>query len=100
MIFDVRIRHRGGANRSARVRPILYLAFAQAWFRDDVNFKGRQTASWWRDFSSTAARKLFMRLDQARYVERLEAIAERHGEDLVALRAPLSYRAVNMRLEK
>lgn len=40
LIFDYRLFHFGGANRSARVRPILYLVYARSWFDDIHNFPG------------------------------------------------------------
>jgi Phytanoyl-CoA dioxygenase (PhyH) len=38
-LMDYRIWHRGRANRSARPRPILYIAYSREWFTDIVNFK-------------------------------------------------------------
>lgn len=40
IIFDLRIKHRGTPNKSEVVRPIIYLSYVNAWYRDAVNFKG------------------------------------------------------------
>ena len=42
LLFDYRLFHHGGANRSAAVRPILYLVYARSWFEDTHNFPGRE----------------------------------------------------------
>ena len=39
MLVDYRLWHRGTANRSQVVRPILYLIYARPWFTDFRNFK-------------------------------------------------------------
>lgn len=40
LIFDHRLFHFGGANRTVGVRPILYLVYARSWFDDMHNFPG------------------------------------------------------------
>ena len=37
VIFDSRTQHAGGANRSQRARPILYLVFARPWFDEAMH---------------------------------------------------------------
>ena len=37
IIFDSRTQHAGGANRSQRARPILYLVFARPWFDEAMH---------------------------------------------------------------
>lgn len=37
MVFDYRLKHRGGINVSDQDRPVLYLAYAKPWFRDTGN---------------------------------------------------------------
>ena len=37
VIFDSRTQHAGGANRSQRTRPILYLVFARPWFDEAMH---------------------------------------------------------------
>jgi ectoine hydroxylase-related dioxygenase (phytanoyl-CoA dioxygenase family) len=66
VIFDIRINHRGTPNNSHKVRPIIYMSYVAAWFRDEVNFKGTQSSKWDEQFKTVAARKLFMRVDQQR----------------------------------
>ena len=41
LIFDYRLLHRGSANRSNQNRPMLVLAFSQAWFKDVKNWPAR-----------------------------------------------------------
>ena len=36
-LFDYRTLHYGGANPSARERPMLYLTFSRSWYSDPVN---------------------------------------------------------------
>merc|ERR1712100_495398 len=71
VLFDLRLRHRGGANRASGPRPVLYMSYVQDWFRDATNFKERQTRAW--DELPSAGRKLFSRLDAKRYIAQLEA---------------------------
>ena len=37
IIFDSRTQHAGGANRSQRARPVLYLVFARPWFDEAMH---------------------------------------------------------------
>jgi ectoine hydroxylase-related dioxygenase (phytanoyl-CoA dioxygenase family) len=41
MIIDYRTIHAGMPNRSARVRPVLYVVYARSWFFDEKNFTNR-----------------------------------------------------------
>ena len=41
LMVDYRTLHAGLANRSTRIRPILYLVFVRTWFFDEVNFLRR-----------------------------------------------------------
>lgn len=41
IMMDYRTLHTGMPNRSARIRPILYLVYARTWFFDEVNHAGR-----------------------------------------------------------
>ena len=41
MMLDYRTMHGGLPNRSARVRPILYVVYARPWFFDEKNFTNR-----------------------------------------------------------
>ncbi len=38
MLMDYRVQHRGTANRSAHMRPILTIAYSRCWFMDMANF--------------------------------------------------------------
>jgi ectoine hydroxylase-related dioxygenase (phytanoyl-CoA dioxygenase family) len=98
VLFDLRIRHRGTPNLSKLVRPIVYMSYVHAWFRDEVNFKGLQSNSWASEFEDTASRKLFMRADQQRYVAELETKLSEAGVDVGAMRTSLSYKAAEMRV--
>jgi ectoine hydroxylase-related dioxygenase (phytanoyl-CoA dioxygenase family) len=37
-LMDYRLSHFGTANRSTRIRPILYIVYSRPWFRDERNF--------------------------------------------------------------
>lgn len=39
VLFDYRLKHRGGANRTTEKRPVLYLAYAKPFFRDAGNIR-------------------------------------------------------------
>eukprot|EP01034_Spumella_vulgaris_P021942 gene21942-28022_t len=39
--FDYRVLHRGTANRSENIRPILVFTFAKPWYKDLLNFPHR-----------------------------------------------------------
>lgn len=41
ILVDYRTVHAGMPNRSARVRPILYMVYARSWFFDDINHRER-----------------------------------------------------------
>ena len=36
--MDYRLHHQGTENRSSKERPIVYIAYARAWFTDLVNY--------------------------------------------------------------
>lgn len=38
LLMDYRIRHRGGANTSDKIRPMMVLSYTRPWFIDSVNF--------------------------------------------------------------
>jgi len=74
------------------------MSYVQSWFRDEVNFKGHQTRAWGQEFKSTPSRKVFMRLDQTRYVQELEKLVLAQGIDLESLQAKVAYKAVDMKV--
>ncbi len=86
VLFDLRVLHRGTANRSPANRPILYLGYTMRWFRDVSNFKEGHTREW-EQMPSTVNRALFARLDTQAYVARLERAAAANGVDVEALKA-------------
>jgi len=96
VLFDLRLRHRGRANRGAASRPVLYMSYVKEWFHDGVNFKQRQSQAW--DGLSGAGRRLFARLDTREYVKRLERELEERGVDLRALQAGAEYRRGQLEL--
>ena len=71
--FDLRVRHRGGAHPASAPNPraILYMSYVREWFRDAVNFGGKQSASW-DALPSHTLRKLLARADGRLYVQLLE----------------------------
>jgi hypothetical protein len=99
VLFDLRLRHRGGANRSNQTRPIIYLSYVEGWWRDTLNFKTRQSADW-AGLQSAATRKLFTRLDADRYVQALEDfVVANHGKDaLHAMQDHSQYKQSELRI--
>ena len=86
VLFDLRTKHRGGANGSPNDRALLYISYVHEWWQDKLNFKTPQTAGWDRH-NTTRARKLFQRLDAAAWTSRLEALLAERGVDLDAMRS-------------
>ena len=89
VLFDMRMRHRGGANRSPEPRPILYVGYVMRWFRDAVNFKDTHTAVW-DALPSRTQRVLLARLDTSAYTRRLEGELRARGVDLAQLQSRLA----------
>lgn len=86
VLFDLRLDHRGGANRGDAARPILYLGFTNRWYRDVSNFVEPHTREW-SQLGSRVHKALYARLDAQEYVRRLEAALEAKGGDVAALKA-------------
>jgi len=42
-LLDYKLLHQGTANRSKKVRPILYNTYCRPWFRDSINFRIQPT---------------------------------------------------------
>eukprot|EP00946_MAST-07B_sp_MAST-7B-sp1_P004998 g4998.t1 len=87
VLFDVRLRHRGTANRADHSRSIAYVAYSKGFWVDDVNFKHKQTKKW-DGLSSHTRRALFRRVDTHEYAARLEQllldqVGEEKGKQLL-----------------
>ncbi len=86
VLFDLRTKHRGGANESPKDRALLYISYVCEWWQDKINYRTPQSAGW-DQHNTTRARKLFQRLDAAAWTSQLEALLAERGVDLDALRA-------------
>jgi len=84
-LFDMRIRHRGGANKSPKDRALLVVPYVHEWWQDKSNLKAPQTVGW-DQHNTTRARKLFQRLDAKAWTSKLEALLGQHI-DLDGLRS-------------
>jgi ectoine hydroxylase-related dioxygenase (phytanoyl-CoA dioxygenase family) len=42
VLFDYRLLHSGLPNDSARMRPVLYMAYSRTWFFDETNYRTRR----------------------------------------------------------
>ena len=107
VLFDLRTRHRGTANRGRAARPILYMSYVRSWFQDPTNFKAPQTADWdalgragaadeeqWGEASAAPApymKRLFTRVDSRMYTRKLEEWVTAHGGDIAAMRSSGAY---------
>ena len=80
VLFDVRLRHHGTANKSPNPRSIAYIGYGQSWWMDDVNFKGSHTRGW-DEIPSKTRRQLLSRVDGHDYIKRLEDIIEKQVDD-------------------
>jgi len=88
ILFDIRLRHRGGANRSNEPRPILYLGYTMRWFRDAANFVDPHTVGWEELEGGEARKALFGRLDTQEYTKMLEReLVDVYGVDLDTIKA-------------
>ena len=85
-LFDARIRHRSGANKSPKDRALLYIAYVHEWWQDKSNLKTPQTVGW-DQHNTTRARKLFQRLDAKAWTSKLETLLGVQGVDLDDLRS-------------
>ena len=83
VLFDLRLRHRGGANAHAggQHRAVLYMSYVQSWYRDAVNFRERQGAAW-DALPSGQLRGLFGRLGTRAYTAALEDALRALGVDV------------------
>ena len=73
ILFDVRVVHRGGANRQrgpSAWRSILYCTFTHDWFHDGRNFQPRHTAAF--DAFPPYVRSAVARVDQHDYLKGVE----------------------------
>ena len=94
VIFDVRLRHRGTANRSNQRRSILYLGYMRGWYRDIVNFKDKHTKEWAE--RDQTHRKLFSRLDSQMYTKKLEEMLSDRGVNLATVQSTLNFKQVEL----
>lgn len=85
-LFDIRLLHRGLANKSGNSRTILYVSYLQEWFHDHVNFRDIQS-SHFDSLESPSLRKLLRRVDSRTLVSKLKDRIDELGgstEDLVS----------------
>ena len=78
VVFDLRLRHRGGRNLSPHPRPLLYMSYVLDWFQDPLNFAPAHSARF--DELTRRQMKLFSRLDHRQHVAELRRAAARGGE--------------------
>jgi hypothetical protein len=81
VLFDLRLRHRGGANAHTTDRAVLYMSYVQSWYRDAVNFRERQGVAW-DALPSGQLRGLFGRLGTRAYTAALEDALRALGVDV------------------
>jgi hypothetical protein len=90
VIFDLRILHRGLANKSSKKRPLMYMTMFQEWFIDHVNFNDKQTASF--DIIPPQLKKILGRIDNKEYTLLLEKTLEDLGVQVSALQSDYNFR--------
>ena len=99
VVFDMRLRHRGTANRGVRPRPILYVGIVHDWYFDRVNFKDAQSREW-DARESVTERKLFTRIDSRSYLEKVKDLVRLHvpnGKKLLhELESTATYKKVGL----
>jgi len=77
VLFDLRLRHRGGTNVSPEPRPLLYISYVKDWYHDKMNFKRPHTASY--SGLGSVARKLYARLDTLQHARERDEATGVHG---------------------
>jgi ectoine hydroxylase-related dioxygenase (phytanoyl-CoA dioxygenase family) len=90
IVFDMRILHRGLANKKPIRRPQLYVTFFQEWFVDHVNFNAKQSSQF--DMLPKKARKMLSRVDTKQYVLDLENKLKDMGIDVTELQSSYDYK--------
>ena len=80
ILFDLRLRHRGGKNRSGDPRPLLYISYVLEWWQDRMNFASAQSLEF--DKLPTEMMKLHSRLDHREHVRRVTQLAHDAGLDI------------------
>ena len=71
ILFDVRLLHRGTGNRSPDPREIVYMGYAQKWYKDAVNF-GEKRSVGWQELRTATMQTLMKRIGHEEYVRTLE----------------------------
>jgi hypothetical protein len=95
--MDLRLTHRGGAHDGPRPRAVLYMSYVREWFRDTVNFGGKQSRAW-DDLPSHRLRKLLARIDARGYVHLLEDRLRAAGIDPAELASAAGVRPPDLRV--
>ena len=90
IIFDLRILHRGLANKKDLRRPQLYVTFFQEWYVDHVNFNAKQSTKF--DKLPKSLRKMLSRVDTKQYVLDLENKLLELGVDVDLLQSSYDYK--------
>ena len=90
IIFDLRILHRGLANKKDLRRPQLYVTFFQEWYVDHVNFNAKQSTEF--DKLPKSLRKMLSRVDTKQYVLDLENKLLELGVDVDQLQSSYDYK--------
>ncbi len=98
ILFDMRLLHGGGENRSSQERPVLYITYVRPWYKDYVNFHERQTADF--DKLSPAYRRVTTRIDTDRYVQTLEEKLRAFGVDPLSLQSNYEYNPLDFRFRQ
>jgi hypothetical protein len=80
LLFDIRLLHRGGRNKSRKRRAILYTSYVKHWWVDAVNFQFTQTAA--LDEVNADVQSLLRRIDSNQYTLNLEAKLAEFGVDV------------------
>lgn len=86
ILMDLRVMHRGTANRSDGNRALLYISYVRDWWMDRINFRDLQT-KWFDQLGTRTERKLFSRLDSRRYAMKLEEMVVQLGGDLESVKS-------------
>ena len=89
VFFDLRVLHRGGENRSAKRRALMYVSYVREFWVDRVNFNDKQTSAF--DDLPPGMKKLLSRQDSREYTAMLERKLEQLGVDVAPLQSSYDY---------
>ena len=80
ILFDIRLYHRGGVNKTDTNRDIMYISYLKKWYSDRVNFQEKNSKNF--EKIKDEDKNLLSRIDTNNYTKLLEKILIDNNIDL------------------